>query len=480
MAVMQRSRALTRFLAWEKASEVERTLALRHLEVAARYLYTNLLPFPTIVGGFAALLHLWHPLLPLILWAIAAVASWGASMWTFHRFLADDRRAERVGRWTIVICATLFISTACFVSIAPFFWVEGDRLNNVLLYVVIAAGLASVGAQSAPSRPVLIANALPYAVVFLYSALVHEAWPVNVGIALLQLGFIALVSLYASAGWRMTREMLSLRDEKRSLVARLETALAQATGERSRAEGASRAKSEFLANMSHELRTPLNAILGFSEMLRGESFIGRRAEYAELIHQSGHHLLTLINDILDLAKIEAGRIVLKESTVDLRKLAKECAELMQPKAAEGRVAVSVDATAGLPHLWADPRALKQMLLNLVSNAIKFTPADGRVRIFARMTALGEIALGVEDSGVGIAPADQARVFENFGQGRHDAISADKGTGLGLPIVKGLVKAHGGRIALESSVGRGTCVTVFLPAERALVRASRRSSARASA
>ncbi|MBV9331828.1 MAG: HAMP domain-containing histidine kinase, partial [Alphaproteobacteria bacterium] len=360
------------------------------------------------------------------------------------------------------------------------FWVVGNRLNNILLYVVIAAGLASVGAQSAPSRPVLVSNALPYAVVFVYSALVHEVWPVNVGIALLQLGFVALVAIYASAGWRMTREMLSLKDEKRTLVARLETALTQATGERARAEGASRAKSEFLANMSHELRTPLNAILGFSEMLRGDTFVGRRAEYADLIHQSGHHLLMLINDILDLAKIEAGRIVLKESAVDLRKLCRECIELIEPKAKEGRVAVSVDAIAGLPHVWADPRALKQMLLNLVSNAVKFTPAQGRVRVFAKMTALGEIALGVEDSGVGIAPDDQARVFESFGQARHDAVTADKGTGLGLPIVKGLAKAHGGRIALESKIGKGTCVTVFMPVERVLAPASRRNSLRATA
>ncbi len=443
----------------------DRTLALRHLEVAARYLYTNLLPFPLIIVGFAALLHMWHPVRPLAIWGSITVAAWLYAIFTFWQFLHDEHREERLEHWRVRICAILFFATVCFVSVAPLFWVDGNRLNNVLLYVVIAAGMASAGAQSAPSGPVVVSNVVPYAVAFISTSLVHEAWPVNIGMAFLQTCFLGLVALYAKAGWQMTHEMLLLREDKRSLVDRLEGALVQATSERARAERASRAKSEFLANMSHELRTPLNAILGFSEMLHSDVFATKRAEYAALIHDSGEHLLALINDILDLSKIESGKHALQETTVDLQALAATCIELVRLKAGDAGIQVSTEIAESLPPVRADTRALKQMLINLVSNAMKFTPAGGKVVVFARQTGTGEMALGVKDTGVGIAPQDQARVFESFGQGRHDAVSTDKGTGLGLAIVKGLAEAHGGRVTLESEVGRGTCVTIFFPEDR---------------
>jgi len=444
-----------------------RSLELQHLEVAARYLYTNLLPFPVIVVGIAVLLHIWHPTRPLLIWSATTIAAWVCALLTFRRFPKDSRREERLTPWTFWICASLCLATVTFVSAAPLFWVEGDRLNNILLYVVIAAGLSSAAAQSAPSLPVLVSNVVPYAAVFLYTSLAHEVWPLNFGVAFLQTCFIALVCLQAKEGWRMTHEMLQLRDERRSLVARLETALVQATDQRARAEGASRAKSEFLANMSHELRTPLNAILGFSEMLLSDSFAAKRAEYAELIHDSGHHLLALINDILDLSKIESGKLALKEAAVDLRALASACMELVRLKARDGGISLSTDIAPYLPQVLGDDRALKQMLLNLTANALKFTPPGGRVTVFAAMTPVGEIAFGVNDTGIGIAEEDQTRVFESFGQGQHDTVSADRGTGLGLPIVKGLAAAHGGRVSLKSRVGQGTTVTIFLPAERVL-------------
>jgi two-component system cell cycle sensor histidine kinase PleC len=443
----------------------DRALALRHLEVAARYLYTNLLPFPIIIVGFAALLHMWQPVRPLAVWATITIAAWLYAIFTFRQFLHDARREERLNHWLVRICAILFFATVTFVIVGPLFWVEGDRLNNVLLYVVIAAGMASAGAQSAPSGPVVVSNVAPYAVAFVYLSLAHEPWPVNAGMAFLQICFLGLIAMYAKAGWQMTHEMLLLREDKRSLVGRLEGALVQATSERARAEGASRAKSEFLANMSHELRTPLNAILGFSELLHSDVFATKRAEYAALIHDSGEHLLTLINDILDLSKIESGKLTLHETTVELQGLAATCIELVRLKATDAGISLSTEIAEALPPIRGDMRALKQMLLNLVANAMKFTPARGEVVVFAHLTGTGEMAIGVRDTGVGIALQDQARVFESFGQGRHDAVSADKGTGLGLAIVKGLAEAHGGRVGLESEVGRGTCVTIFLPEDR---------------
>jgi two-component system cell cycle sensor histidine kinase PleC len=217
--------------------------------------------------------------------------------------------------------------------------------------------------------------------------------------------------------------------------------------------------------MSHELRTPLNAILGFSEMISSRVFAAnpeKHYEYAELIHGSGQHLLTLINDILDLAKIEAGGWTLHETEIDLGAAIGEACTMVRPRAQAAGCKLATDIHAGLPQLYCDERALKQVLLNLLSNAVKFTPRGGRVIAFARNTVDGGLCFGISDTGVGISREDQQRVFQNFGQGRHDIVLADKGTGLGLPIVKGLVEAHGGRVELESSVGEGTTVTVYLP------------------
>jgi two-component system cell cycle sensor histidine kinase PleC len=222
--------------------------------------------------------------------------------------------------------------------------------------------------------------------------------------------------------------------------------------------------------MSHELRTPLNAIIGFSEMLRAHGYAASREEYAQIIHTSGQHLLALINDILDLAKIEAGRMSLRESWVDLRTLLSECVILMEHRARTGHLRLTCEASANCAAVYADEKALKQIALNLLSNAVKFTPAGGSVSVTVLELAGGEIAIRVVDDGAGIAREDLGRVFESFGQGRHDVAQADRGTGLGLPIVMGLVKAHGGRLALQSEPGQGTTVTVFLPKERTAARA----------
>jgi two-component system cell cycle sensor histidine kinase PleC len=450
-----------------RTPEPAELLALHHLETASRYLVTNLLPLPGAVIGLAVLLHIWHGTVPLALWAGGTLVMWSAAIFVLHSFLKDERRGERLALWRAAICFFVFVSAASFACVSDLFWVNGDRLNNVLLYVLLAAGLASAGAQSAPSRPVMIANVAPYCVVFLSLSLVHEVYPINFGFAFLQCCYIGLVLLYGRAVWQLTNEMLKLREERRGLVDKLKGALFIATEERERAQAASRAKSDFLANMSHELRTPLNAIIGFSEMLESDVFAPKRAEYAGLINASGRHLLALINDILDLSKIEAGRFAPRDGVLDMRKLIAECVMLLSAKADEIGLTLSAEFATGVPPVLADERAIRQVLINLMSNALKFTPPGGLVMVFARTDQDGCVVFGVSDTGVGIAEADRVRVFENFGQGRHDAVTFEKGTGLGLPIVKGLIEAHGGRVTLESEVGHGTCVTVHLPAARSL-------------
>jgi two-component system, cell cycle sensor histidine kinase PleC len=234
------------------------------------------------------------------------------------------------------------------------------------------------------------------------------------------------------------------------------------------AERANRSKSQFLANMSHELRTPLNAIIGFAELLHNQTFgpiqQPRYVEYAQDIHASGVHLLSLINDILDMAKIEAGRVELNEGRVRLSECIAASARLVRHRAAEARVSLAIHLDEDLPDLIADERAVRQILLNLIGNAIKFTPADGSVRVSARLEA-GCVELSVVDTGIGIAAEHLATVLTPFGQVANELTRDHAGTGLGLPLVKSLAELHGGSFGLSSEVGRGTA-TVRFPAWRA--------------
>jgi two-component system cell cycle sensor histidine kinase PleC len=239
--------------------------------------------------------------------------------------------------------------------------------------------------------------------------------------------------------------------------------------EKVRAESANHAKSEFLANMSHELRTPLNAINGFSEMMVAQMFgpLGdkRYAGYAADILTSGQHLLALINDILDMSKIEAGKLALHLETVDVAEMADEAARLMRNRAETAGLALTVSTPADLPTIRADARALKQVLLNLLSNAIKFTPQGGRVTV--RAVALddpsgGRLRLAVSDSGIGIATEDIGRLGRPFEQVETQHSKTQQGTGLGLALSRALVEMHGGTLEIVSQSGAGTTVTVVLP------------------
>lgn len=235
---------------------------------------------------------------------------------------------------------------------------------------------------------------------------------------------------------------------------------------RDEAEGASRAKTRFLANMSHELRTPLNAIIGFSDMMRQETFGShghpKYAEYSRLIHDSGQHLLALIGDILDMAKIEAGRLELARETLALPGYFEAARAAMQVTAEKAGVRVAIDGADAVPPVFADRRAVKQILLNLLSNALKFTPKGGSVTLGARVEA-GQVALFVRDTGVGIPKDALARIGQPFEQVEGELTRAKPGTGLGLAIVKSLAALHGGAMRIESKVGEGTAVTVLLPA-----------------
>jgi two-component system cell cycle sensor histidine kinase PleC len=266
--------------------------------------------------------------------------------------------------------------------------------------------------------------------------------------------------------------MLDYKAAKDRLIEELERAKASSDDARRRAETANLAKSKFLANMSHELRTPLNAILGFSEVMKSE-MLGPMQNatyktYAADIHASGEHLLKLINEVLDLSRIEAGRYELREEPIDLELIAADSHRLLKLHAGSRRISVLEEFRAEVPRISADMRAIRQICFNLLSNALKFTPEQGVVILRTGLTLQNEPFLSVADSGPGIPREEIPQVLSSFGQGSLALEMSASGTGLGLPIVKGLAELHGGRFELQSEIGQGTEARVVFPASRILM------------
>src|SRR4029077_19025050 len=286
--------------------------------------------------------------------------------------------------------------------------------------------------------------------------------------ALTAQGYFAALTyrLYSS-----TLATMEARAEKDALIGELEQAKAISDEARRRAEAANIAKSRFLAQMSHELRTPLNAILGFSEVMKTEVFgthvVSAYKEYSSDIHNSGVHLLGLINEILDLSRIEAGRYELKEECVSRVSLVEDFHPLLKLRASNRGITIHEMFEPALPRLWADERAIRQICLNLLSNAIKFTPQGGEIWLKAGWTASGGQYISVKDTGPGIPENEISIVLSKFGQGSNAIKSAEQGTGLGLPIAKNLVELHGGTFTLTSKVRIGTELIATFPPERGM-------------
>jgi two-component system cell cycle sensor histidine kinase PleC len=268
-----------------------------------------------------------------------------------------------------------------------------------------------------------------------------------------------------------TLATLQARAEKDALIGELEQAKSVSDEARGRAEAANISKSRFLAQMSHELRTPLNAILGFSEVMKSEIF-GAHAvpvykEYSADIHNSGVHLLNLINEILDLSRIEAGRYELNEEAVSVVNVVADCHHLLKLRASSKDITIHEVFEQGMPRVWGDERAVRQIVLNLLSNSIKFTPQGGEIWLKVGWTASGGQYISVKDTGSGIAEDEIPIVLASFGQGSNSIKSAEQGAGLGLPIAKSLIDMHGGTFTLKSKLRIGTEVIVTFPPERVM-------------
>ena len=406
-------------------------------------------------------------------WAATTMTCYGG-LWLVARKVvrtdAADLETDKVRRAFLVAHAVSGLGWAYFAWLGCNACQIGQFL--VLKAVILLLGMAATAIIASALRGALVATfAAPVAVYCALFALSPEWEPVDAAMAallLVSLPFFAYVAGHLHSSAVM---LLSFRAEKDMLIAELETAKAMSDEARRRAEEANLAKSRFLATMSHELRTPLNAILGFSEVMAGE-VLGPLAnptykEYAGDIHASGKHLLHLINEILDLSRIEAGRYQLNEEPVTLEHVVEECCHLMELKARNKDIRIVQEFEPDLPRLYADERSLRQITLNLLSNAVKFAPSGSEVRVRLGWTAGGGQYVSIKDNGPGIPEDEISVVLSAFGQGSIAIRSAEEGTGLGLPIVQGLVALHGGEFKLNSRLREGTEAIAIFPPQRVM-------------
>lgn len=448
-------------------------LALDQLRMALQNIKPNFWLMPIFAAVICLMVSPWVSTTNLVIWFVVVTLGGLPQAITSARFSRAENPSADARKWLVLCVGSYVIFALSWASMMFFLHVPNNNMDQMLLLLLIGCTLAGNTALTGACRPFAVAGLSVYGAAMVLSPL-REDTAFYYGVSVLALFYVGYMAHLSRSVHATARDMLMLRDDKSDLIDALERSKAESDLARERAETASRAKSQFLANMSHELRTPLNAILGFSEIIQSGMMSGnaeKQCEYGQVIHQSGHHLLALINDILDLAKIEAGGLQLRDAEIDLTNILRESVKLMSARAEMGGIELSSEIAPGLPGLIADERALKQVILNLLSNAVKFTPAGGRVSVFARTAADGGLIFGVSDTGLGIAQDDQERVFQSFGQGRHDVVMPDKGTGLGLAIVKGLVEAHDGTVSLQSTVGEGTTFTVTLPPERTCDKAS---------
>jgi two-component system, cell cycle sensor histidine kinase PleC len=408
--------------------------------------------YPLSIPAIGLAASNWADPVTVVLWILWMFVVVYATHVFARQVILDAAKPETLTRHAVTMTATGLVFMSSLGGSALLFWEHGDPLNHMLFIVICGVSLAVAAVQTAMFLPQGLCCLL-YGVFGMICVLSEG------GAVYYIMAFLCVVVIAMVAGIVMN---INLMGEQNITLSRAQNGMVE------RLTRANAAKSEFLANMSHELRTPLNAIIGFSDVMRQELIgsVGTPAYrgYLDDIHFSGNHLLSLINDILDLSKIEAGKFELTESEFDFCELIDETGRLIRQRANDNGIAILNDVPPGVM-IRADHRALRQVAVNLATNAVKFTPRGGQVRAHFKLDPQGNPCFLLSDTGRGIHRDDQERVFESFGQGRHDHAVKERGTGLGLPIVRGLIRAHGGEVTLVSALGQGTTVTVMLPGSR---------------
>jgi two-component system cell cycle sensor histidine kinase PleC len=405
-------------------------------------------------------------------WLVIPVLLVFASAWLNRRnilaFTAARPEHADIAAWERRIVAVGFLFSASIASTAYFYWTPENQVLQAYVLSALLIVVAPVSLITASYTPTFYATVIPITGAVALRLLSYGDM-LHISLAVVLAVFVALLTQLTARLNAIMLHSITLREDKSGLIEQLFKAKRDSDAARARAEEANRAKSHFLANMSHELRTPLNAIIGFSEVMASEIFgqhtVPTYKEYANDINRSGQHLLGLINDVLDLSRIEAGRFQITEEDVDIVQLADDCRRIVEIRAQAQRVSIVADFEPELPIVYGDARALRQTWINLLTNAVKFSPPGAEVRMFARMEAGGEMRFGIHDTGPGIPESEIEKVLHAFTQGASGLAQPGKGSGLGLSIVKGLLAVHGGRFELKSQLGQGTQAECVLPPQR---------------
>jgi signal transduction histidine kinase len=420
---------------------------------------------PMYFGGGLALVAsicLWHDMPEGLLFGWLGVnLAWQMVRWFLWRRFCALTSDEAVAGWAWAVTLTWSVTGLLWGLFGAAYLVPDDPEARFFMLFIFTTNVTAAAVVVAPYLQAqvgyVLGAALPPTVVFVWHGTRYSLLMAGITVA-----YTGIVRSAALLGNRGVTDLIRLQIENSRLVARLREAKAAA-------DHANEIKSRFLANMSHELRTPLNAIIGFSDLMREQMFgpIGNRrySAYIDDINASGRHLLGIVNDVLDLSKLEARSMNLAQDPVDPTVLARECVKVVQPLAASADVSIKIEDPDRPLRINGDALRLKQILLNLLSNAVKFSHPAGEVVLRLALAADGGLIIAVCDDGIGMDEAGIVTALQPFGQIENSWTKRRAGTGLGLPLVKWLVELHDGQLVIESAPGKGTVAKVLLPPSR---------------
>jgi two-component system, cell cycle sensor histidine kinase PleC len=379
-------------------------------------------------------------------------------------YMRDPSDPERWLKRLVIYQAAAGVGWGIFAWLT---WADGNLLNNVLVTMTVCGIIWAYAFSRCMHVGVYFAGVSPTALLTI-ARLFAAGNDLAIPLSLIVGTTVALVYFFTFFVRRQVEIMLRMRFANDDLAVELRETRDDALRKRFEAEAANASKTTFLANMSHELRTPLNAILGFSELISSETLgpvgTARYRDYAKDINSSGTHLLSLINDILDIAKIESGKMEIAPTSIDPRAALDSALNVIQARAREKQHTIGINIASGLDSLYSDERAFRQIVINLLSNAVKFTPDGGKIDVTLRHTAAGGAELCVSDNGPGIPATLLEQIFMPFNQVDNRYSRQAGGTGLGLSLVRGLAELHGGRAWIDSDAGLGVRAFVYLPGD----------------
>jgi two-component system cell cycle sensor histidine kinase PleC len=470
---VRRNSQKTVFEARQRLASTTGTRASFDIELLDEYAGSRLsgaLALPALVLILALFASLWVDPIAAAIWGALVILANTAVVLMCKRFRSADHSRFNASQWTTTFIAAETVYGIVWSLLSLFSLIADDPNLSVAMFAMVLVGVAAnaISTRTLPGATVM--STLP-ATLTVSINLIVQGGLLNWSLAAVTIGGEIFFVYLARQLHRSEIETVEHQAEKDALINELEEARHMSDEARRHAEQANIAKSQFLATMSHELRTPLNAIIGFSEVLKSELLgphaIPQYKEYAGDIHRSGQHLLNLINELLDLSRIEAGKYDLNEEVVSLIDISEDCRRMVEIRAKAKSIDLSFTYADNLPKLWGDERAIRQVVLNLLSNAIKFTPQSGKVALNVTRSADGGQMVSVRDNGPGIPEDEIVTVLSSFGQGSLAQKTAEQGAGLGLPIVQKIMELHQGRFDLFSKLRFGTEVIATFPRARVM-------------